>query len=73
MAENYGVGGNRPEAQHKVCGICKKRIGRAYLVFLDEKYFHAKCFFTSDDHGATKRQVRILRAAYDTLKDLALF
>jgi hypothetical protein len=68
MAEKYGVAGNRPEARQKVCKICKKRIGRAYFVFLGERYFHAECFFTSDDYGASERQVRLLSAAYDAVQ-----
>lgn len=69
--ERYGVGENRPEAQHKVCRACKKRIGRGFLVFLHAKYFHADCFFAAEDHGATPRQVRHLRAVLASLETLA--
>ncbi len=68
MTERYGVGENRPEAKGKVCGVCTKRIGRSSVVFLDKRYFHADCFFTSDSHGATEQQVRYLRVALQTVK-----
>jgi hypothetical protein len=68
MAERYGVGENRPEAQGKVCGVCIKQIHRGYSVFLGEKYYHAKCFFKAKNTGATEQQVRYLRAAYESVK-----
>jgi hypothetical protein len=70
MAEQYGVASNRPEARQQVCSVCTKRIGKGYFVFLGEQYFHAACFFATDDHGATERQVRHLRAAFESLKTL---
>jgi hypothetical protein len=68
MAERYGVGANRPEAQGKPCSICTQPIGEGYIVFLGERYFHDSCFLKSEDTGATQQQVRYLRAALESVK-----
>jgi len=66
--ERYGVGENRWGAEGKVCHVCIKQINRGYSVFLGEKFYHAKCFFKAKYTGATERQMRHLRAAYESAK-----
>jgi hypothetical protein len=67
MAEKWGAGSHRPELKSKKCKVCGKRIGMGYFVSLDKTYFHPKCFSTTDDHGATERQVRHVQVALSVL------